>query len=37
MAYIPNNNGDEENKDKSVYKQLFNASKIGRASCRERV
>ena len=23
MAYIPNNNGDEENKDKSVYKQLF--------------
>ena len=31
MAYIPNNNGDEENKDKSVYKQLFNASTVGMA------
>ena len=31
MAYIPNNNGHEENKDKSVYKQLFNASTVGMA------
>ncbi len=31
MAYIPNNNGDEENKDKSIYKQLFNASTVGMA------
>ena len=31
MAYIPQNNGDEEDKDKSVYKQLFNASTVGMA------
>ena len=30
MAYIPKNSGDEE-KDKSVYKQLFNASTVGMA------
>ncbi len=30
MTYIPKNNGDEE-KDKSVYKQLFNASTVGMA------
>ena len=30
MAYIPKNNNDEE-KEKSVYKQLFNASTVGMA------
>lgn len=30
MAYIPKNNGDDE-KDNSVYKQLFNASTVGMA------
>ena len=29
MAYIPHN--DDEDKDKSVYKQLFNASTVGMA------
>ena len=29
MAYIPKN--DDEDKDKSVYKQLFNASTVGMA------
>ncbi len=30
MPYIPKNNGDDE-KDDSVYKQLFNASTVGMA------
>lgn len=30
MAYIPKNNNEEE-KDKPVYKQLFNASSVGMA------